>query len=243
MKWPELAALIKARLQPVLAKLEAIPARDRVALVLCALAMVIGAELMVLGPMASKRAAIASAGDQESKAAAQTAALEAQSQLDQLQALKARAAQVEAENKDQGIAKAQGEPVAALLARALHSRGVNTVSLRSLGSEALANDAPGSGADPAAAEAAPHAATAAAAGAAHPGAVPAPAPARTLYKHRYELILAGDAPALSASAGALETGLAPLRIERVRMLPGKSDALQLVVTFGLIGTERSWLNL
>ena len=32
-------------------------------------------------------------------------------------------------------------------------------------------------------------------------------------------------------------------ILRLKVLPGKSDALQLVVTFGLIGTERSWLNL
>lgn len=243
MKWPDLAAQVKARLQPAMAKLEAIPARDRMALVLCALAMVVGAELMVLGPMASKRTAIASAGDQESKAAAQAAALEAQSQLDQLQALKVRAAQVEAENKDQGIAKTQGESIAALLARTLHSPGVKTVSLRSLGSEALANETPGSGTDAAGADPAPGAAAAAAAGAAHPAAASTATPARTLYKHRYELILSGDAPALSASAGALETGLAPLRIERVRMLPAKSDALQLVVTFGLIGTERSWLSL
>lgn len=227
MKLPELAAQLKASLQPALAKVEAIPSRDRVALLLCAVALVVGAELMVVGPMASKRAAVASAGDQEVKAATLAAALKAQSQRDLLRSLQARARQVETENKDQGVARAQGEPVAAMLARALHSHGVKTVALRSLGSEALPTDMPGTGPDSPAAE---------------PPAQ-ASAPARTLYKHRYELILAGDTPALSASAGALETGLAPLRIERVRMLPAKADTLQLVVTFGLIGTERSWLSL
>ncbi len=237
---------VKAALQPSLVKLEAIPSRDRAALLFCTVAVVCGTEFMVLTPMANKRTAVASAGDQEAKAAADAATQQAQAKLDELQALRAHAAQAERDNADQGVTHVQGESVAALLERALRNQGAKTVSLRSLGSQEITPESASAALDGAAANSAHGAAAlgatahgAAAAGASAPGATPT----RSLYRHRYELILSGDAPALSASAGALETGLAPLRIERARLVAGQAHGLNLVLTFGLIGSERSWLIL
>ena len=245
MKLPAFVTdMLMPRLQPGLNRLEAIPSRDRAALVGCALALIIGVEFMVIGPMAKKRQAVAAAGAQEAQAAKDTAASELAAAQEQIQSLRTRVQQAEAENLGSGIAKAQSEPVSALLQRALQSQAVTTVSLRSLASETLQPDVPdpASAPSPAVAAAQGHPAPAAAHG--HPvaGAAP-PSTARTLYRHRYELVLTGEAAALSASAGALEVGLAPLRVERVLLTAGKAESLQMTVTFGLTGTERAWLSL
>lgn len=223
------------KLQPALSRLEAIPSRDRVALVGCALALLVGVEFMVIGPMAKKRQAVAAAGAQEAQAAQDSAERELAAAQEQLQSLRTRVQQMEAENQGSGISKAQSEPVSALLQRALQSQAVKTVSLRSLPSETLRSETPEPASAPAPAAAAAHG---------QPAAAAAPTTAaRTLYRHRYELVLSGEAGALSASAGALETGLAPLRVERVLLTTGKAESLQMTVTFGLTGTERAWLSL
>ncbi len=236
----QLQSRLQYQLQPVLQRIEAMPQRDRVALLACGIAVVAGAEFMLLGPMAAKRALVAAAGDQEIQAAREAAAKTLADQQEQLLALQARAKALETELSDSGVTKAQGETVSALLGRALQSSAVKTVSLRSLPSEALKQDE--SAAAPAAAAAGTEGA-AHGAPAAHGGAPESATAARPLYRHRYELVLSGEPAALSASAALLETGLAPLRIERVRMAADARAAAQLIVTFGLIGAERSWLNL
>ena len=240
MKLAAISHQLQTVLQPVLVKLDAVPSRDRVALLLCTVAVVCGMEWMVLAPMANKRAAVASAGAQEAKAAADAASQQAQAQLDELTALKARATQAERDSTEQGVSPVLSEPVAALLQRALRNHGAKTVSLRSLGAEELTLETAATTADAAAAQPTHSGAAAGAAtGASAPGAMPT----RSLYRHRYELVLSGDARALSASAGALESSLAPLRIERARLVAAQADSLNLVLTFGLIGPERSWLIL
>lgn len=212
---------------PLLARLEALPERDRWALLACTLALAVASEMLVLEPMNQKRQAVAAASANEAQARLGLASSLSTEQGLQLQALQDRAAQLSAELVRHGVAQVQGEALAGLLERALRTHAVRTVSLRSLSSEALTSDPP----------------EVALPGALETTDTAVSAPQRSLYRHRYELVLAGDAAGLSASARALESGLAPLQIERIRLLPEQPPELRLVVTFGLTGTESSWLKL
>ena len=132
-----------------------------------------------------------------------------------------------------GAAGQRNESLRFLLSRTLQGLPVAVLSLRALGVEEM--------------ELAP---VAAEAGAVAAPAAPASAAVQTdpaipslLYRHRYELRVGGELPALLVALEALEQNTRPLRIERVRLHADAHGALQASVVLMTLGPERTWLSL
>ncbi|HEY6356201.1 MAG TPA: hypothetical protein VIY30_17085, partial [Burkholderiaceae bacterium] len=65
-----------------------------------------------------------------------------------------------------------------------------------------------------------------------------------LYRHRCEVRLEGTAHVLTKAIDELERGLAPLRIERVRLEPAAAERkVVATVVLTTISQERTWLAL
>jgi hypothetical protein len=202
-------------------RIDALPDRERHALLLGAIAVLVAADWLFVQPLGTKRNVVLAAVTEQAdstaseRANADQAAAQARSELD------AKAARLERELQQLGAERAGGEPVARLLRRVLARHGVDIVALRDL--EVVEIDA-----------------TAAAAASA-----PAETErARVLFKHRLELTLSGDAQRLVAALAALDGDARPLRIERVRMLlPDGASTPQAVITLAVLGTERTWMQI
>lgn len=203
-------------------RIDALPDRDRHVLLVGTLALVLAADLLLVQPMSARRTAVL--------AAATAQADETQAELDRTEQaraearneLDARAAQVERDLQRLGAERPQGEPLALLLRRVLARHGVAVVALRDL--DVVEVDA----AQPAAAAAS----------------APADERPRTLFRHRLELTLGGDAAALIQAVEALDRQARPLRIERVRLAArAGSAAPQAVITLTVLGTERTWMSI
>ena len=227
--------------RPWLARLDAIPERDRYAMLAAGLALVGALELMAVQPMRDKREAIQLAATTEAQGVSDAAAASEADQATQAADVTARLAKVDAELAALGVGAgagagsgagvggrgARGESLSFLLSRTLQRQAVNVVSLRALGVQELNLAVP--------ADAATTAGTVIA---------DAAAPSKAMYRHRYELTLGGEIAQLTASVAALEHGLLPLRIERVRLAStGSDNAVQATVTLVTIGLERTWLSL
>ena len=225
--------------RPWLLWLEAIPERDRYAMLAAGLALVGALELMGVQPMRDKREAIQRAATAEAQSVSDAAAATAADQATQAADVTARLAKVEAELAALGVGAgsgvgvgekgARGDSLSFLLSRTLQRQAVNVVSLRALGVQELNLAVP---------------ADAAGTGVAGTVIADAAAAPKAMYRHRYELTLGGDIAQLTASVAALEHGILPLRIERVRLAANGSDnAVQATVTLVTIGLERTWLSL
>ena len=229
--------------RPWLARLDAIPERDRYAMLAAGLALVGALELMAVQPMRDKREAIQLAATTEAQGVFDAAAATEAGQATQAADVTARLAKVDAELAALGVGAgagagagsgagvggrgARGESLSFLLSRTLQRQAVHVVSLRALGVQELNLAVP--------ADAATTAGTVIA---------DAAAPSKAMYRHRYELTLGGEIAQLTASVAALEHGLLPLRIERVRLAStGSDNAVQATVTLVTIGLERTWLSL
>ncbi len=236
-----LGLVVKARAQaavaPVLARVNALPPRDRGALLACSVAVLVAAELLVIVPMGDKRRAMLNAEVQQSQSASEEQARETAQREETLINLQERVTTLTRELAARGLGQARGHSLSELLDRALQGQNVRLMSLRNLDTQALAAQ---SAAPAVAASAGVPGADAAAPGVA---AGASATPSAALYRHRYELVLQGDMPALVAAAQTLESRLSPARIERVRLATEADQQLQLVMVFGAIGTERTWLNL
>lgn len=227
--------------RPWLARLDAIPERDRYAMLAAGLALVGALELMAVQPMRDKREAIQLAATTEAQGVSDAAAASEADQATQAADVTARLAKVDAELAALGVGAgagagsgagvggrgARGESLSFLLSRTLQRQAVHVVSLRALGVQELNLAVPADGATTAGTVIAD-----------------AAAPSKAMYRHRYELTLGGEIAQLTASVAALEHGLLPLRIERVRLASNGSDnAVQATVTLVTIGLERTWLSL
>ena len=235
------ASVVRGGTRPWLAWLDAVPERDRYAMLAAGLALVGALEVVGVQPMRNKREAIQQAAISEAQNASDAAAAAETDQATQAADVTARLAKVEAELASMGVsagagagagvgpggAGSRGESLSFLLSRTLQRQAVNVVSLRALGVQELNLAVP--------ADAATTAGTVIA---------DAAAPSKAMYRHRYELTLGGEIAQLTASVAALEHGLLPLRIERVRLAStGSDNAVQATVTLVTIGLERTWLSL
>ena len=229
--------VLRGGTRPWLLWLEAIPERDRYAMLAAGLALVGALELMGVQPMRDKREAIQRAATAEAQSVSDAAAATAADQATQAADVTARLAKVEAELAALGVGAgsgvgvgekgARGDSLSFLLSRTLQRQAVNVVSLRALGVQELNLAVP--------TDVAATAGTVVA---------DAAAPSKAMYRHRYELTLGGEIAQLTASVAALEHGILPLRIERVRLASnGIDNAVQATVTLVTIGLERTWLSL
>ena len=235
--------VLRGGTRPWLLWLEAIPERDRYAMLAAGLALVGALELMGVQPMRDKREAIQRAAIAEAQSVSDAAAATAADQATQAADVTARLAKVEAELAALGVGAgagvgvgvgagvgekgARGDSLSFLLSRTLQRQAVNVVSLRALGVQELNLAVPTD--------------VAATAGTVVADAAAAP---KAMYRHRYELTLGGEIAQLTASVAALEHGILPLRIERVRLASnGIDNAVQATVTLVTIGLERTWLSL
>ena len=221
--------VLRGGTRPWLLWLEAIPERDRYAMLAAGLALVGALELMGVQPMRDKREAIQQAATAEAQSVSDAAAATAADQATQAADVTARLAKVEAELAALGVGAvsgvgvgekgARGDSLSFLLSRTLQRQAVNVVSLRALGVQELNLAVPTD--------------VAATAGTVVADAAAAP---KAMYRHRYELTLGGEVAQLTASVAALEHGILPLRIERVRLASnGNDNAVQATVTLVTIG--------
>ncbi|MDP1901095.1 MAG: hypothetical protein Q8K96_11655 [Rubrivivax sp.] len=218
---------LRAALARLLQALGRLSERDRLALLLAGLSLAGAAEWFFVWPMHSQRGHIVDAVRAEAQGVSD-AARQAEQALRQAHAeQQARAAALDADLAQLGMAQVSGHKLGELVARTLKPQAVRVVTLRELAVEEFQVSA---------------AAPAGAALALPEGAPAAPAP-RPLYRHRFELRLAGEVPALLAAVAALEREVRPLRTERLRMASSDGRAVELTLAFVVVGTERVWLTL
>ena len=217
-----------ARLLASIEKIDTLGRRDRVALALGLLAALVGFESLVVMPMQSKRQRIALAVSTESQSQSDLQLHAAAELSAQAAATQSRAEELQknlaALGMKDGLNSAQRESLAELLSRTLGSPRVALVSTRGQPVHALT---------PAAS---PEAATT------QDAAASSAEPATSLFRHRAELTLEGPVPALTDAIDMLEHNVAPLRIERVRLVSqGEHGAVQATVVLTTINAERTWI--
>ena len=241
LHWPPLLRLKGRWLDPLLSRIGTMPERDRIALLAAGLALAGAAEWFLVWPMHRQRDSIVEAVRAQTQADLDTAQL-AQHEREQRQtALEARTRLLDADLARLGVAASSGQRLSVLLARTLLPQPVRVLALREVGVDEI--DAPASRADePRLADAGIATAVAADAGQS-PAAAAAPASPVRLYRHRFELRLAGPLPALLAALAAVEKDVRPLRTERVRLAPGEHGDVELTLGLVVLGTERVWLSL
>jgi hypothetical protein len=207
--------------------LAALSERDRVALLLAGLSLAGAAEWFLVWPLHAQRTRVVEAVHAEIQGV-DDAARQAEQARGQAQAEQEARARTLARDLDLlGMGEAGGHKLGELLARALAPQAVQVLALRELGVEEFQVDPAANTGAPAVAE----------------GELPAAPAARALYRHRFELRLAGEVPALLAAAAALEREVRPLRAERVRMASTDGHAVELTLTLVVVASERVWLAL
>lgn len=234
------------------ARLKALPPRDRLALCGAAFALLGAVEWFYVLPMRAQRQTIAAATAEQVRAEGEALDTRERQRSQAEAALEARLAEIDKALAAHGAGRERSETLHALLARALVAQSARILSLRDSGVEALdltpVSTGPGEGAaaaggaaDSAAAAAAPAAAVASGGGVAAEGVAAEAQP--QLFRHRYELMLAGDATALTSALERLSQVLPPLRIERVRLAGRPDGSVEATLTLMVIATERTWLTL
>ncbi len=205
-------------------RIDALPRRERIALWAAVAALLLAAELLWVLPMQQRRELVAGVTLQAEQEQTDNVAAAAQAAAQELAELEATLRRIDSELARRGAGPAHGEALSAVFKRLLARQAVRVEALRELAAEDIGLVAlPGDVATPAAAAAS--------------------AAAPTLVRHRFELVLAGEAAALISAVRALDQGARPLRIERVRMAAAEASAVTASITFSVIGTERSWLSI
>lgn len=223
---------MKAKLLARIDQLDSLSRRDRMALALGLLALVVGVELMLVDPMHTKRTRVERSLLADAASLQEGQAAIASGLAMQLQAAQARRAELEAGLAALGLkdglkAEGQREALASFLSRSQRHPGVVLVSTQGLPVEAL-----NIGESTETAVAVPA------------DAASAPGGGAPLFRHRTELTLEGDVNGLAEAIDLLERNLAPLRIERVRLASRNAGAtVQATVVLTTINQERAWLAL
>jgi hypothetical protein len=207
------------------ARYDALPRRDRVALLGAGLALAAAAEFLLVQPMVARAALVeAAVQDQAQATAAEQARIDGE-QAAALAALHARLEQQQRALQALGHGQHGSERLGPWLQRSLAVQGVRLDALRELGSEAVADPAAPTDAPPAPPDAAP-AATA------------APPP---VWRHRVELTLGGPSAALIEAVRSLDARIPPARIESVRLAGASDAAVQAVIVLVHTSQEPTWL--
>ena len=203
------------------AKFNALPARERAAVLLAGLALAAGLEFLFVQPMIA-RAEFVAASVQEQAQAAEAERMRAASERASLHdGLQQQLREQQQALQALGQGEAGSERLGPWLQRNLAGHGVRVVALRELASEALPTITASDGGDAAAADATPPAG---------PG----------LARHRVELTLEGSAAALIESVRALDARARPARIERVQLTGNDDTAVRALIVLVLTSQEPSW---
>ena len=228
-------ALLRAGWARLAAHLDGKPPRERLALAALAVASLGALEVGLIQPVREQRQIVARAVAEQQRAVADAEQARLELQAAEQAALQTRLERVERELSRRGAGPAQAESLAGWLARVLAGQAVRVVSLRDLALQELdttpasASDpgAPGAGGEP------PQDGAPDGAARQHPA----------LYRHRFELTLAGEVGGLASAVQHLGQRMLPLRIERVHLASPDGRSVQATLTFVVIAPERTWITL
>lgn len=224
-----------------LAKVNALPQRDRMAMLAGGLALIVGAEFQAVMPIHDRRTALLASqpGADPLQQQNDAQALQSkQAELAKLQQTLAQRAPMQAMSTQGGAPR----DVFAALRKAMALQEVEVVALKALPDEPPVK--PPTAADAASAPAeAPPVADAASDAAAAPAVAP-PAPTESsVFRHRAELKLAGTLAHINQVLKGFEQPHQLLRLERVKLTPSEHDARTIEATLSLIliSQEQTWL--
>jgi hypothetical protein len=221
---------VKRALLAALARIDALPRRDRYSLLGGLLAVAIGVQAMWLLPMHERRLAITTSVAEEDRSRSDALAAATDEKTQALALLRNTNTELEGKLATLGLKAMQREPVSSFVARTLRGNGVRLVALTALPVDELTLPTLASEGEAAAA-------TTPASGA-------ATAAPPTLFRHRAEVRIEGPVQGLVQTLAQLERELVPLRVERVRLSPaGAAGAAQASVVLTTISQERTWLAL
>ncbi|MES2886432.1 MAG: hypothetical protein V4739_00340 [Pseudomonadota bacterium] len=216
----------KQWLRGVVAQIDAMPERERLAVLMAGLALLVGLEFMVVLPMQTQRESLAemALSSAEESAKQQSALAEEQAQQEKELDLRLQAANeaLRAFGVNSGVVGTRGESLSFLLSRTLRDSPVQVVGLRAIDAEEMTL--------------APRRAEGEEAPAEEPK-------GQVLFRHRYVLSLSGEFTAVTGALDTLEEALKPLRIEKVRVQGRPDGSVVATVHWVTIGLERSWLSL
>ena len=222
---------MRERLVAAVARIDALPRRERLALAGGMLALAIGVQSLWIAPTRAKRVAIAASSAESERSRSEAERAAAAERTAAFEALRKRNSELEAKLAALGLKASQREPVGAFVTRSLHGEGVRLAGLTALPVEEIViADLPLAAPDSAAGDAA--------------NAGAAPTTRAPLYRHRTELRLEGPVKSVLRAIEQIERDLVPLRIERVRLSPaGNAGAVQASMVLTTISEERTWLAL
>lgn len=222
------------------ARVNALPQRDRMALLAGGLALVVGFVFQVTMPVHDRRVALSLSQPGIDPLQQQTDAQALQQKQAELMRLQQQLAK---RTPAQAVSTQGGAPreVFAALRKAMALQEVEVVSLKALPDEAPIKP-PGVVSAASAAEAVDVPAEAASdAGTAAPP--PAPAPEPKVFRHRAELRVAGSLAQVNGVLKRFEVGGQLMQLEKVRLVPSETDVRQVEATLSLImiSQEATWL--
>jgi len=229
---PRLEALRQAW-QRHAARYNALPRRERLALLGTGLALAAAAEFLLVQPMVARAALIKAAVQEQAQAAADEQARQHSAHAAALAALQGRLEQQQRALQALGHGAGGSQRLGPWLQHSLAPLGVRLDGLRELASEAV-GDAVGDASAPAAPVELQAASDATDAGA---------AAAPPVWRHRVELTLGGSSAALIEAVRSLDRRLAPARIESVRLAGPSDAAVQAVIVLVHTSQEPTWLVL
>lgn len=240
-KFPALRALPIKRWAK---KFNAMPQRDRMAILAGGLALIIGIEFQVVMGLHDRRVSLLSSQPEADPAMAQQEALtlaKQQQELARLQAELARRSPVQTISTDGAAPK----DVFATLKQALALKQVAIIGLKAIPAEEPVSTKPAETSSDEAAVAEDVAPS----GDGQPpqdGAVAAAAPAKMaqqIYRHRIELRVAGSVGQVSSVVKDFEGTTQPLRLERIKVVAAKAGSpdVEALLELVLISRERTWL--
>lgn len=220
---------MKDRLLATVARIDALPRRERLALAGGMLALAIGVQSLWIAPTRAKRVAIAESSAESERSRSESEQAAATERAASLEELRKRNGELQDKLAALGLKASQREPVGAFVKRSLHGEGVRLAGLTALPVEEIviadlalaAND-----------------------GVATDAANAASTPRAPLYRHRTELRLEGPVRNVVRAIEQIERDLVPLRVERIRLSPaGNAGAVQASMVLTTISEERTWLAL
>lgn len=221
-------------------RIDAMPPRQRGALALLVVAALAAAELMWVLPARDRRVTVVQAMAAEQRATEDAEQARRGQETQEQSALEARLAAVEVELRRRGAGSVRSESLGLWMQRALAGQAVRVVALRDLGIvEIDTNAATAENAGDAAAPVVSAATAAADPSTAAHGATPQAQP--PLFRHRYELTLAGDVNELATAMQTLAERMLPLRIERVRVSSRDGTVIHAALGFFVVTSERTWI--
>lgn len=236
-------AMSKLPLKRWLAKVNALPQRDRMAMLVGGLALILGLEFQAVMPVHDRRMALLASQPGSDPLQQQNEAQALQSKQAELAKLQQTLAQ---RAPMQAVSTLSGSPreVFAALRKAMALQEVEVVSLQALPDEPPVKPPSHAEAASAPTETAP--VSDAASDAAVPE-TPAPAPSApaeaSVYRHRAELKLVGTLGHVNQVLKRFEQGNELLRLERVTLSPYEHDSrsIEATLTLILISQEKTWL--